>query len=786
MRLAKTLVIPYLKRFWLMLISVILVGAFGCGILIGLRDAYLTLDSEVNNFLNNYCYPDFTVGLTTDLDYDLKDSFTKDKYDEYHIEEIIFRKTINTSFKNENGNDFNGRIFSYEDDEFLKFYQYEVNNEISGGLKLEYNFAKSNNFKIGDIMTIKMPNGEYASYGISEIVCSPETSVVSQDSYSLSSARDFAYIYLPREEINKYTTKPVFNEILVKFEAGKRMTNDEILEEFANNDINVKPFIAFAYDYDSSNVIKQYNTSLRAINYISIGAPLLFFVIVLIVTALFLSQIIRQCRKDIGILRALGEKKSSITNIFLVLTLVVSIISFILGLGLGSIITFIANKAYGDALRLYPLPFRLNPIVIIVSFVALVGISELTAFITCISISKIKPVEVMKALPPSNNKTPYLTRTLFKKAPISFKVTLSQNLRNLKRYIISGICILASGIMILVSLTLGESKKAILSQLFDTRMNYNIQIYLNNMPLDEEEFINETFKDSNGNLDSNIIDITLIKYSAFKFEKDNNSIIGLVNGVKNDQKLLTVVSNYKEKMDIPSEGIVLSKHFAKSLDANVGDTIIVNGKEIIVSNISNEFIYQVNYIDYDNFDTIAGTTLYQGSLLVKAKDQNEFFSKYSSVSSIDYIAFNSVIKEEYSDRFIAFDISAGILTGIALIMGFMIVFNMIQTNLKEQKRTFATMRTLGYQRSSISIANLVNNLFQYFVAMIFAIPMGIGIGHILLNSLSTTEQTFPYPKTLWIYFNCALMVLAFLLISHFLAMNDMRKWNLPEAIKERE
>lgn len=119
-------------------------------------------------------------------------------------------------------------------------------------------------------------------------------------------------------------------------------------------------------------------------------------------------------------------------------------------------------------------------------------------------------------------------------------------------------------------------------------------------------------------------------------------------------------------------------------------------------------------------------------------------------------------------------------------MGFMIVFNMIQTNLKEQKRTFATMRTLGYQRSSISIANLVNNLFQYFVAMIFAIPMGIGIGHILLNSLSTTEQTFPYPKTLWIYFNCALMVLAFLLISHFLAMNDMRKWNLPEAIKERE
>ena len=784
MRLAKALVIPYLKRFWVMLISVVLVGAFGCGILIGLRDAYITLDSEVNNFLNNYHYPDVTVGLTSDFEYSLTNLITEDKYSLYNIDATIFRKTINTSFKDEKGNDYNGRIFSYEDDEFLKFYYYEEDN-IDGGLKLEYNFAKTNKFKVGDIMAINMPNGETAEYKVSAIICSPETSVVSQDSYSLSSARDFAYIYLPREEINKYTTKPVFNEILVKFKDGHRMSIDKITDEFKENGIDVKEYIAFAFDYDSSNVINQYNRSLKAVNSISLGAPALFFVIVLIVTALFLSQIIRQCRRDIGIMRALGEKKSDIIMIFLVLTFVVSIISWVIGLGFGSIITLIANKAYGDALRLYPLPFRLNPIVVLVSFVALVGISELTAFFTCINISKIKPVEVMKALPPSNNKTPYLTRTLFKNTPISFKVAVSQNLRNLRRYIISGVCILASGIMILVSLILGESKKEILNQLFETRMNYNLQVYLNDMPLDEEGFINDTFK-QDGNLDNNIEDIVLIKYSPFKFKNGDKSIIGLVNGVKNDQNLLNIVENYDKKISIPEEGIILSNHFAKALDAKVGDTIIVNEKEVIVSKISNEFIYQVNYVDYDYFDTVAGTTKYQGSLLVKAKNQDEFFSKYSTVSEVDYIAFNSVIKAEYSDRFIAFDLSAGILTAIALIMGFMIVFNMIQTNLKEQKRTFATMRTLGYQRSSISYANLVNNLFQYFVAMIFAIPMGIGISQVLLNSLSTTEQTFPFPKTIFFYFICALMVLGFLLVSHFSAMSDMRRWNLPESIKERE
>ena len=784
MKLAKALVIPYLKRFWLMLISVVLVGAFGCGILIGLRDAYLTLDSEVDNFLNNYHYPDVTVGLVDDFDLELTNYIDEEKYVEYHIENIIFRKTINTSFKDKNNKNYNGRIFSYENDDYLKFYHYENDDNISSGLKLEYNFAKTNNFKVGDEMKILMPDGLSVSYNISSIICSPETSVVSQDSYSLSSARDFAYIYLPREEINNHTTKPVFNEILVDFEDGHKMTIDEIVNKFKNSGLEIKDFIAYAFDYDSSNVIKQYKRSLNAVNYISLGAPTLFFVIVLIVTALFLSQIIRQCRKDIGIMRALGEKKSDIIKIFLTLTLVVSIISWIIGVGLGSIITLIANKAYGEALRLYPLPFRLNPIVVLISFVALVGISELTAFLTCINISKIKPVEVMKALPPSNNNTPYLIRTLFKNTPITFKVSLSQNLRNLKRYIISGVCILASAIMILVSLTLGQSKKAILSQLFDSRMNYNIQVYLNEMPENEEEFLNN-FK-IDGNLDPNIKDLTLIKYSAFEFVNGDKKIIGLVNGVKNDQNLIYVVKDYDEKMIIPDEGIILSNHFAKELDAKVGDIIKVNNKDIKVAKISNEFIYQVNYINYDNFDLIAGESKYQGSLLVNAKNEDKFFSKYSNLEEIDYIAFNSVIEEEYSDRFIAFDISAGVLTAIALIMGFMIVFNMIQTNLKEQKRTFATMRTLGYQRISISMANLINNISQYILAMIFAIPVGIGIGSLLLKSISTTEQTFPYPKTIYIYFLCALMVLGFLLVSHFLAMREMKKWNLPEAIKERE
>ena len=116
----------------------------------------------------------------------------------------------------------------------------------------------------------------------------------------------------------------------------------------------------------------------------------------------------------------------------------------------------------------------------------------------------------------------------------------------------------------------------------------------------------------------------------------------------------------------------------------------------------------------------------------------------------------------------------------------MIVFNMMQTNLKEQKRTFATIRTLGYQRREISASNLLMSLVQYIIAMALAIPLGMVLSKLLLKGISIPTQTFPFPKSSLMYILSMVLVLAFLLISHFISMNSMKKWNLPEAVKERE
>ena len=789
MKLAKTLLFPYLKRFSLMLLSVVLVGAFGCGILIGLRNAYHSLHANVTSLISECGYPDLYVETIDKIEESYISNLPKSYNPYMGIAKAEYRCTHTTTFTVDTSS-YSCRLIGYNDKSILSHHLVEGSLD-QGGARMDFYFAKANNFHVGDVVAAKMPDGSMVDYTIDALIVSPETSVVKADPYSISSSRDFAYLYVPKASINLHETKATFNQILYIFEDGKKMTLEETLEKLkeyikqetgvtiTEDDIKqLRKNVAYATTYDDSEAITFYHDALKSINFITLSAPGVFFVVVLIVTALFLFQIVRQCRKDIGIMRALGESTQSIALVFLSLGFVVGVLSWVLGLGIGSFFTYLANDAYGTGLKLFPQPFVLHPSAIFGSLGIMVTVTLLTAFFASLGIAKIKPVEAMKALPPSSGNTPFLTRTLFKKAPIPIKVTVSQTLRNLRRYLLSATCLLASGMLIFAALSIGESKNVMMNQLFETRINYDAQVYFDNLPNDSE--IEEIFSIT----DTNITDKTLVKYLPSEMTNDRNGkkANGLINGIKANQELIRLVDDYHHVIPVPEQGIVLSTYHAYLLEAKVGDVITANDTKLTVTCISNEYLYQVSYTSFDAYEPEHA----RGSLFVKVKDLDAFFSKYKEANHVTYIAYTNVIKGEFNDRLVAFEISSRLLNVMAIVLGFMIVFNMMQTNLKEQKRTFATMRTLGYQRSSISRANLFASLFQYLLAMSLAIPAGIGITKTLLQTISIPSQIYPFPRTWMTYVLSSVIVLAFLLASHFLVMSSMRKWNLPAEVKERE
>lgn len=788
MRLAKTFLFPYLRRFWLMLLSVIFVGAFGSAILIGLRDAYLTLETNIASLVEECGYPDLYIQTISEVPTSYVNLLPEDFVEQIEANKVEYRASYNTTFVY-NEASYSCKVFAYDEEGLLK--QHLIDGEFtSTGLRMEYYFSNANKIPVGSEILIKMHNGQDVSIKVESTFVSAESSIVKADPYAISSSRDFAYLYLPKEVFNtyiRYPTTPFFTEILFDFKEGKEKDGPQLFEklkeiaeeagtEITEEDVKeLKSNIAYMTTYENSEVIYQYRSALKAINKISLAVPLVFFLVVLIVTSLFLFQIVRQCRKDIGVLRALGESKKDITLIYVLLSLVVAVISWVIGVGVGVGVTAIANYAYGTALKLYPLSLSINGGLVAIALGAMVFVCVFTALVASLSISKIKPVEAMKALPPMNNKTPYLVRTVFKNSPITLKISISQTLRNLRRYILSGICLLASGMMIFVALSLELSKRSMISQLYETRLNYDVQVYFDNLPTSEE--IETYFKD-----DTNIKAKTLIKYLPSEVIFNDHEETLLINGISNDQDLLRVVSDYNDVMQIPDEGIVLCYYHADLLKCTVGDIIKINGIDVEVKAISKEFIYQVSYMSFN----AASSENERGSLLVQTYDEKAFFEKYKNIEHVTYISFNDIIKQEYNDRLMAFSYSSYILNAVSIVLGFMIVFNMMLTNLKEQKRTYCTIRTLGYQRRDISFSSLAMSIVQYIFAMALAIPIGIVLSKLLLNGISIPSEFFPFPKSSLMYILSIVLVLTFLLISHFISMRSMKKWNLPEAVKERE
>lgn len=785
MKLAKTLLLPYFKRFWAMLISVIFVGAFGCSILIGLRDSYITLDREISNLLEETNYPDLYIESIGEIPGEIIDYLPSGYESRIDAKQVEFRAAYNTTFMY-GDTSYSCRVIRYDNEGLLKHHLID-GQFTDNGLRMEYYFSDANNIHVGNTITLKMHDGSEQSFEVESTFVSAESSVVKADPYSISSSRDFAYIFLPKEVFNTYTSRYFFNEILIDFVQGKEMTGQQFFDRLidiakeAGTEITeeqvreIKNNIAYMTTYHESEVINGYNDALRAIDRISSFVPAAFFLVVLLVTSLFLFQIVRQCRKDIGVLRALGEKKRDITSVFVLLSTLIALISWAFGVGIGVGITAIANYAYGTALKLYPLAISINIPVVAIAFGAMTIVCVITALLASLPISKIKPVEAMKALPPMNNKTPYLVRTVFKNFNITMKVSISQTLRNLRRYILSGLCLLASGMMIFVALSLELSKRSMIDQLFGARLNYDVQVYFDNLPSEEEI---KSYFDGDTNIEAK----TLIKYLPSEVKFNDKDETFLINGIDNDQDLVRVVSDYNDVMEVPDEGIILCYYHAELLDAKVGDIITVNDQPVEVKGISKQFIYQVSYMSFDS----ASSYNERGSLLVRVNDNNAFFEKYKDNEHISYISFSNVIKQEYNDRLLAFSYSSYVLNVVSIVLGFMIVFNMMQTNLKEQKRTFSTIRTLGYQRSAISMSNLFISVVQYLVAMVFAIPVGILLSKTLLNGISIPSQFFPFPKSVLMYVLSCVLVLAFLLVSHFIAMRSMKKWNLAECVKERE
>lgn len=263
-------------------------------------------------------------------------------------------------------------------------------------------------------------------------------------------------------------------------------------------------------------------------------------------------------------------------------------------------------------------------------------------------------------------------------------------------------------------------------------------------------------------------------------QKEENVI---VNTVPSNTKLISI---YNSEIKVHNDGIVLERHTAERLGVKKGDIIELNNVKLKVVEISEQSVNRIQYISKEQAQKIGDADLETIILNLKLGKEQELLKHLIGNDSYLYTSFTDLSLKSNEKIFATYDLAAWIIIIFAVVIGFVIVINTALTNLLEQKKKLCMLRVLGFNHNQISRNWFGQSILQFITACVIGLPTGIYIAKIALKKISTVNREYVFVNDSKEYIITILLVFTYLLISHIVAMNSLKKWNITETVKEKE
>ena len=552
--------------------------------------------------------------------------------------------------------------------------------------------------------------------------------------------------------------------------------HEQVLEaaKAALGDVDVRD----SYTYVNSPIFKLADLNLSQLQILSTFLPTIFFFIISIVVFLFMSLVIRQCRREVGILRALGYSTGGIRLLFCIINLVVSVGASLLGFLIGYVILRFVGSVYADFFSLPRFYYRVNFTIFLLSIVVITLVGQIATYLSAGVIARVHPSEAMSRPAPATVSVPRLLQGLLRGASPMTKFSILSMYRNKKRFLLSSLCIASSTMLIFSAFAFITSKNYVLHQTFDERILYDCQVFFEEPPTAQ-------FLDELNGLDY-VRSAQSLPYYDATVSFGGSSKRAVVNVLDTGSELIGIYGTEGERLSVPADGIVLEKHLAQYLGAGVGDLVSVNGVPLTVQSITDQSVDRINYVSPETAAQLGEMTLGSVILRIDEADEQALLSYLLDHGGYLYAIFTHLTLLSFGKIFETYELVSWVLIGFAILIGLVIVLNTSQTNLLEKKKELCILRTLGFTRGELSIHWFIQSLLQFLFSCILGFPAGRLIAKYVLFQLCTENREYIYANSLREFLLTAALVLAFITLSHLLAMRSLRKWDIVETVKEKE
>ena len=517
--------------------------------------------------------------------------------------------------------------------------------------------------------------------------------------------------------------------------------------------------------------------------------PVLFLIVAAFLTNMVLGRLITVERAEIGLFKAFGYSNLEIGLHYVKLTLAIAGIGIVIGWVGGYWFGLLNTRVYADFYRFPFLLYEPGPNAFILAGIASLFAALLGTLNTVRAVAALPPGEAMRPPAPTMFRQGPLARLrIFRALDQPTRILLRQIMRwPLRSFVTSAGIGMAIGILI-ISIQWLDAVDRIVDVYF-------LQAQHNDVSVGFAETRSTDAELSLAHLPGVITTEPMRKVAA-KVRFGSREERKVIQGVPSVQHLHRVFDLKGYSVDLPPDGLVITKTLGELLGIRPGDVVTVEAlqgrrptKQIPVTGMFETYIGSSAYMNIDALNRFMGDgpIIDTVHLRTDPAQRAELFREMKEIPMISSVNLIEAAVQTFLDTmaesmliFISFFVV------FSCTLAFGVTYNAGRITLSERGRELATLRVLGFTRAEISYILLGEIGMLTLIALPLGCAIGYGLGLLITDAFKTEMFRVPFAILPNTYGISILVVLGATLASAFVVRQRLKHLDLIAVLKTRE
>ena len=240
-----------------------------------------------------------------------------------------------------------------------------------------------------------------------------------------------------------------------------------------------------------------------------------------------------------------------------------------------------------------------------------------------------------------------------------------------------------------------------------------------------------------------------------------------------------------------TDGAVVSQKLAQLTDVNVGDKLELDGKEIKVSAISENYVGHFVYLNRATYEQVYGTSPQDNTYLVKLKEPTPSNTEKEAAAFMKKTAVSGVVQNATAIHLFesvanSLNKTMAILVLVSVLLAIVILYNLTNINVAERIRELSTIKVLGFHNKEVTLYIYRETIVLSLVGIVLGLVAGYYLHQFLIQMISPATILF-YPQVSWEVYALPIVAVTVILALLGLFVNHhLRKVDMLEALKSVE